>query len=215
MQKVLVLFAHPAVKRSRVNRRLAKAASEVPGVTFHDLYEAYPDLVIDVSHEQELLAKHDVVVFQHPFYWYSSPAIVKEWMDQVLEHGWAYGPNGTALKDKVMICALTTGGHREAYSREGHNRFTIRELLTPQEQTAFLCGMRFVAPFVVHDALRLDGPHIDPYVDAYRALLEALRDDAVDIGAALLAQRIEEVVVAATPAPFVAKAMGVVKGGAR
>ena len=72
-REILILFAHPAIRRSRVNRRLVAAARSVVGVTVHDLYEAYPDLDIDVPREQELLSEHSVVVFQHPFYWYSTP----------------------------------------------------------------------------------------------------------------------------------------------
>src|SRR5215470_14009042 len=93
-KSVLVLFAHPAYHRSRANRAMADAVRELEGVTFHDLYEAYPDLLIDVGFEQEQLRRHEVVVCQHPFYWYSSPSIVKEWLDLVLTHGWAYGDKG-------------------------------------------------------------------------------------------------------------------------
>ena len=90
-RRILVLFAHPALEKSRVNRRLMRGIDHMDGVTFHDLYEAYPRLDIDVAHEQTLLTEHDVVVFQHPMYWYSTPAILKEWQDLVLQHGWAYG----------------------------------------------------------------------------------------------------------------------------
>ena len=75
---VLVLFAHPAIRKSRVNRRLVEAARGIDGVTVNDLYEAYPDLDIDVPREQQLLSDHDVVVMQHPFYWYSTPSSLKE-----------------------------------------------------------------------------------------------------------------------------------------
>jgi glutathione-regulated potassium-efflux system ancillary protein KefG len=74
--KVLVLFAHPALERSRVNRALLRAVQGTPAVTLHDLYETYPDLQIDVGREQALLLAHDVFVFQHPFYWYSVPSIL-------------------------------------------------------------------------------------------------------------------------------------------
>ena len=86
---VLVLVAHPAMRRSRVNRRLTEAARGLDGVMVNDLYQRYPDFDIDVAREQQLLESHDVVVMQHPFYWYSTPAILKEWQDLVLEHGWA------------------------------------------------------------------------------------------------------------------------------
>ena len=90
-RRVLVLFAHPALERSRVNRHLVEVARAVPGVKVHDLYEVYPAFNINAKREQQLLLEHDVIVFQHPFYWYSTPAILKEWQDIVLEHGWAYG----------------------------------------------------------------------------------------------------------------------------
>lgn len=191
-RKVLVLFGHPAYERSRINRRLAKVARDLEGVTFHDLYEVYPDLVVDVRREQKLLLEHDTVVFQHPFFWYSSPALVKEWTDQVLEHGWAYGSGGTALAGKVMMIALTTGGGADAYRKEGYNRFTIRELLRPQEQTAHLCHMRFLAPFVVHDAFRLDKQGIADEAARYRRTLEALVTDRVDLDRAEQAEAFDD-----------------------
>ena len=191
MRRVLVLFAHPVLERSRVNKRLVEAIRDLPDVTVHDLYEAYPTLAIDVAREQELLAGHDAIVFQHPFYWYSVPAILKEWQDLVLEHGWAYGPTGTALRGKLTLNALTTGGPAAAYHTDGYNRFTVRQLLAPWEQTAHLCGMRFLAPFVVHAALRVLGD--DDLADrraAYRRLIEGLRDERIDLERAQRAQNL-------------------------
>lgn len=184
-RRVLVLFAHPVLERSRVNRRLIEGISGIEGITLHDLYETYPTLAIDPKREQGLLLEHDVVVFQHPFYWYSAPAILKEWQDLVLEHGWAYGAAGTNLRGKLTFNALTTGGPETAYQHSGYNRFTIRELLAPWDQTAHLCGMRFLAPFVVHSALRVRGDEdVAAHRAAYRRLLEALRDDRLDLDAA-------------------------------
>lgn len=151
---VLLQFAHPAFHKSKVNRALAEAARDLPGVTFRDLYEEYPDFDIDVSREQELLLGHDIILFQHPFYWYSVPALLKEWQDLVLEYGFAYGEGGTRLVGKVWAQALTLGGAEHAYTRSGHNRFTVNELLAPIDQTAHLCGMRFAEPFLVYDALK-------------------------------------------------------------
>jgi glutathione-regulated potassium-efflux system ancillary protein KefG len=191
MRRLLILFAHPVLERSRVNRRLLAEAREVSGVTIHDLYEVYPALDIDVKREQRLLLDHDVIVFQHPFYWYSTPAILKEWQDLVLEHGWAYGHGGTQLRGKITLNAITTGGPAAAYRRGGYNRFTIRELLAPWDQTAHLCGMRFLAPFAVHAALRLSSDDdVAAARAAYRALLEALRDDRLDLDRAAAADNL-------------------------
>jgi glutathione-regulated potassium-efflux system ancillary protein KefG len=183
--RVLLLFAHPALEKSRVHRRMLAAATEIAGVTVHDLYEEYPDQHIEVEAEQRLLLEHDAFVFQHPFYWYSTPAILKQWQDLVLEHGWAYGKGGTALTGKVTFNALSAGGPEHAYRRGGYNVFTVRELLAPWEATARLCHMRYLPPFVVFGALRFANvEEIAPHVQEYRRLLQALVDDRLDLTAA-------------------------------
>jgi glutathione-regulated potassium-efflux system ancillary protein KefG len=191
MRRILVLFAHPVLERSRVNRRLIEGIQDLEGVTVRDLYELYPTLAIDVKAEQEALLAHDVIVFQHPFYWYSCPAILKEWQDLVLEHGWAYGAGGTQLQGKITLNAISTGGPESAYRHGGYNRFTVRELLSPWDQTAHLCGMRYLAPFAIHASLRVVGEDdVAPKRLKYIALLEALRDDRIDLDRAAAAENL-------------------------
>ena len=131
-----------------------------------------------------LLGDHDIVVFMHPFFWYSTPAILKEWQDLVLQHGWAYGSQGTALRGKRMLSAITTGGRESSYQPDGHNRYTIRQLLAPIEQTARLCGMEYLPPFVVHGTHELTREDILEHARGYRRFLEAARDDRLDLEAA-------------------------------
>jgi glutathione-regulated potassium-efflux system ancillary protein KefG len=183
MARVLVLFAHPALQKSRVNRVLAETAQQLAGVTFHDLYELYPDMHLNVDREQQALTAHDVVVFQHPFYWYSTPAILKEWQDLVLEWGFAYGDGGTALRGKKLLSAITTGGPEDFYQREGANHFTIREFLVPVEQTARLCGMEYLPPLVWHGVLRLASEDIAATAEHYSSVLRAIRDETIDYAA--------------------------------
>lgn len=181
LNRILILFAHPALEKSKINRHLVEAVTGLDAVTVHDLYETYPDFHINVKFEQDLLRSHDIIVFQHPFYWYSSPAILKEWQDLVLEYGFAYGQKETALRGKKFLSAVTTGGGKKAYCREGTNRFTIRELLLPFEQTAYLCGMEYLPPFVVYGTHRLqERSQIAEYGQDYRAAIVALRDGMVD-----------------------------------
>jgi glutathione-regulated potassium-efflux system ancillary protein KefG len=203
MMRILILFAHPALERSRVNRRLVETVADLPGVTFHDLYEAYPTFDIDVALEQKLLASHDIVVLQHPFFWYSTPALVKQWEDLVLEHGWAYGSGGTALQGKVFLSVLTTGGSAAAYRADGLNRFEVREFLRPIEQTVRLCKMEFLPPFVAFGTHRMERPDIDRVADDYRRVIEGLRDERIDMDAAqrypLLNAGLEEILKEAVP----------------
>ena len=181
---VLVLFAHPALEKSRVNRELIRGLDEMDGVTFHDLYEEYPEFNVDTTREQALLVAHEVILFQHPFYWYSVPALLKEWQDLVLEHGWAYGHEGTALRGKQFLSVITTGGKEEAYCPGGFNRFTCRDLLAPLEQTAHLCGMEFLPPFIVHGTHGMSRSEMRQHARDYHRLLAALRDGHVDTVAA-------------------------------
>ncbi|UCF66135.1 MAG: NAD(P)H-dependent oxidoreductase [Acidobacteriota bacterium] len=183
-RRVLILFAHPALEKSRVNRHLIDAVRSLRGVSFNDLYQQYPDLDIDVAREQQLLVEHDVIVMQHPLYWYSTPALIKQWEDLVLEHGWAYGRGGTALRGKTLLTATTTGGSEEAYCRTGHNRYTMRELLAPIEQTAVLCGLTYLPPFVVYGTHAISNDEIARHAADYRRVVEALRDDTLDQAAA-------------------------------
>jgi len=190
--RILVLFAHPALHKSRVNRVLVKAVRAMEGITFHDLYDAYPDFGIDVAREQELLVAHDVVVFHHPFFWYSTPAILKEWQDLVLQHDWAYGHRGTALRGKTLFSVITTGGREDAYCSEGNNRFTMRELLAPIERTASLCGMDFLPPFVAHGTHGMSKEEMSLHARDYVLLLDAIRKGSFDFETARTVQRLNK-----------------------
>lgn len=180
--KVLVLFAHPRPDRSEVNRPLFDTARSIAGVDAVDLYAEYPDFGIDVLKEQRRLLTHDVIIFQHPFYWYSAPAIVKEWQDLVLEHGFAYGHDGHALNGKITMNAITTGGRHDAYSAGGFNHIELRSLLAPFEKTADLCRMRYLAPFTLFGAGRaVEEGRLDTHVAAYGDLLKALVSDRLKL----------------------------------
>lgn len=179
MAKILILFAHPRYENSLVHQRLSKAAREVRGVTFHDLYELYPDFDVQIDQEQELLINHDLIILQHPFYWYSCPPLLKQWIDLVLEHGWAYGREGTSLKGKKMFNALSTGGRQNAYETGGFNRFTIAQFLAPFEQTARLCNIEYYPPFVIHGTHMATRPDIENAAANYKKLLEVLVSDQI------------------------------------
>lgn len=179
-RKVLLVFAHPAYERAKVNPALARAAMTMDGVSFHDLYETYPDFLIDVEAEQRRLVEHDVLVLQFPFFWYSVPALLKEWIDLVFLHGFAYGQGGTALAGKSLLCALTTGGEAKDYEPGGDNRFTVAEFLRPLEQTARLCGMRWAKPFVVHGSSILAETEVAAATHAYWLRLTGFVDGTAD-----------------------------------
>ncbi len=179
MAKVSIIFAHPALEKSRIHSRLIKQVKQIKGLSFRDLYEDYPDFDINIQREQQALLNNDIIIFQHPLYWYSTPAIIKEWLDLVLQHQWAYGSKGIALKGKKWMHVLSSGGLKEAYLPTGLNRFTIMELLAPFQQTASLCNMQFLPPFVIHGTHRLKSDEIENAAMQYGKMLLALQNDEI------------------------------------
>ncbi|WP_295900914.1 NAD(P)H-dependent oxidoreductase [uncultured Bdellovibrio sp.] len=146
MKKALVLFAHPFSKKSRVNRTIMDSLRGLDNVHVHDLYEEYPYFHIKVDREQELLMEHDLVVWQHPFYWFSMPPLLKLWCDEVLRRDFAYGPDGSRLQGKDFLLSLTTGGLADP----GNSQLNIEPFLAPYQQTVKVCGMNWQTPLVMH-----------------------------------------------------------------
>jgi len=174
MAKVLVLFAHPMLEKSVTQIELIKSIKDLYAVTFHDLYQLYPDYDIDVDREQRLLINHDIIVWQFPFYWYSCPPLLKQWIDLVLEHGWAYGKDGNNLKDKWLFNAITTGGPQFGYQEGGFNKYSLNQFLAPFEQTVTLCKMTYLPPFVMHGTHRANDQERKVYADNYKQILIGL-----------------------------------------
>ena len=171
---ILVLVAHPAMEQSRVNRRLMQAAATASArVVVRDLYALYPDYLIDIDAEQALLASAKLIVWQHPIQWYSMPPLMKLWVDEVLSFGWAYGPGGTALRGKDLWLAATTGGPQESYHPDSYNRYFFDAFMPPYEQTASLCGMRFLPPLRLHGAHRADDAEVEAHLAVYAQRLSS------------------------------------------
>lgn len=174
--RIYLIAAHPHWRDSRVNRLLVRAAHGVPQVEINDLYASYPDYVIDVEAEQEKLARADLVVLLHPIQWYSMPPLQKLWLDDVLSYGWAYGAGGTALQGKDLWLVASTGGPEESYHPQSYNRYFFDAFLPPYEQTAALCGMRFLPPLIFHGARSAADSEITAHVQTFAERLGSYPD---------------------------------------
>lgn len=173
--RVLVLVSHPNLEDSRVNDTLATAAATVDGVTVRHIDSALRDNNghFDVQVEQSIVEAHDVLVFQFPWYWYSAPAVVKQYLDEILTRGWAY-VGASALEGKPVIFAISTGGIADAYRADGHNKFTMTELLAPYIATANMTKMVWNEPFVVHGVRNMSDQELSDAALAYKELLSTL-----------------------------------------
>jgi len=177
--RTLVLVSHPTLATSKANARLAAAIRDLPNVELRHLEALYPESRLDVTAEQAAALRAERIVFQFPFYWYSTPPMLKRWQDDVLVFGWAYGPGGTMLKGKTLQLVLTTGGPEAVYRQGGYNLYPIRDLLRPFEVTAHLTGMTLAEPLVLYGVPNIPGlvvPHdptseIAEFAAKYRALL--------------------------------------------
>lgn len=165
--KTVVLLFHPTIESSTVNRRLAEVASQQENVVVRDMYQLYPDFKIDVKEEQNQLLEAERIVLQFPIYWYSSPALLKQWLDDVLEYGWAYGTGGDKLKGKELLLAVTPGATAENYVHDANFMYTVTDLLRPFQATSNLIGTRFVKPFIVAGASSLQPATLEKQAAAY------------------------------------------------
>jgi glutathione-regulated potassium-efflux system ancillary protein KefF len=171
-----VLAAHPNWRESRVNRRLLEAAQGTGGVQVCDLYARYPDYDIDVAAEQRRVEAAQLIVMLHPIQWYSMPPLLKLWLDEVLTYGWAYGHAGTALQGKDLWLVATTGGPEGSYHPGSYNRYFFDAFLPPYEQTASLCGLRFLPPMLLHGAHRASDQQVGEHVQVFRQRLASYPD---------------------------------------
>jgi len=171
--EILVIVAHPELEQSRANRRLLQAARSLqrnspPGrLAVRDLYALYPDYLIDIAVEQAALKAARLVVWQQPVRWYSMPPLLKLWLDDVLTFGWAYGPGGDALRGKDLWLVASTGGPEDSYRPDSYNRYFFDAFLPPYEQTAALCGMRFLPPLILHGAHKASEAELAAHAETY------------------------------------------------
>ena len=135
--KTLIIVAHPKLKTSRVGKRWIEELEKYPKkYIIHDLHKAYSDEAIDVDEEHRLLDAVDKVVLQFPFYWFNCPPILKRWIDDVLNHGWAYGKDsGYQLEGKKVALAIHAGIKEEDYRSTGRYKYTLEQLTSPFEIT--------------------------------------------------------------------------------
>ena len=173
---IYLLAAHPHWRDSRVNWQLLQAARSLPGIEVNDLYASYPDFAIDVQAEQARLARAELLVLLHPIQWYSMPALQKLWLDEVLSYGWAYGGGGTALQGKDCWLVATTGGPERSYHPQSYNRYFFDAFLPPYEQTAALCGMRFLPPLLLHGARSASPETLAAHVEVFSQRLSSYPD---------------------------------------
>ena len=169
--QALVIFADPALHRSRNSRRVADAVRSLPNVVVQDLYELYPDFYVDVRRERALLKDAALVIFAYQLSWYAMPALLKEWFDAVLKPEWSVDGGNPRLRGKscwaAVGCNSLPGDYRPG-ARHGH---PLGEYLASLEQTAHSLGMRWIEPEILYGAEHAEPRAVDAYAERLRGLL--------------------------------------------
>jgi glutathione-regulated potassium-efflux system ancillary protein KefF len=167
-------MAHPALSRSRVNAALLQAARQVEGTEVLDLYGTYPDYSIDIAAEQAALERAQRLVLVYPVHWYGMPALLKLWVDEVFQVGWAYGPGTSALQGKTLLTVVSTGGALDDYQPDAAHAAPFEAYLPAVRQFARYCGMGFETPMVLHGAHGVEADKLAQHAKAFQDRLAAL-----------------------------------------
>ena len=179
MKNVVIISGHPDLKNSVANKTiLDEIAAKCPQVEIRKLDELYPDCKFDIKAEQKALEKADIIVFQYPIQWFGVPGMLKLYIDTVMEHGWAYGSTGIALKGKCFIASTTMGVVDSAYSADGIMGHTIEEFSYGIEKFAATCQMDCKKLFSLGGAMCIPGVTTE---EQKQALIDRVKKHADEI----------------------------------
>jgi putative NADPH-quinone reductase len=153
----LIILAHPTFDNSFANKTIIEELQKSDlEIEIKNIYNLYPDYKIDVTSEQEALLRHQTIVFQYPLYWLNVPAILKLWIDEVFQYGFAYGPGGDKLKNKDFLLSFTTGAVEAEYKVTGKHHLRIYEFCKGLENTAMYAQMNYKDPFCFYGTASYD-----------------------------------------------------------
>ncbi|MGN8644565.1 NAD(P)H-dependent oxidoreductase [Gracilibacillus sp. HCP3S3_G5_1] len=147
--RTLLIVSHPDIIDSGSQQYFLSSIKNQEMITIHHLESVYPEGKIDIVKEQELLRKHDRIIFQFPFYWYSATPLLKKWQDDVLSEGFGYGTRKKPLAGKEFGLIMMIGVAEKEYQAGGEELFTISELTKPYQAMAHKLGMIYLRPLSI------------------------------------------------------------------
>ncbi len=110
--------------------------------------QSLPD---DVKQEITRLERADLVVFQFPIWWHSTPAMIKGWMDRVFISGGLYTSkmryDRGYFRGKRAICSVTTGAPIVSFDPGGRGG-EINQILWSTHYSLYYMGFDVLPPFV-------------------------------------------------------------------
>ena len=170
MKNVLIVSGHPELRDNSFANKIIMEdlAKLLPDAVIDDLSALYPDYQINVEAEQQKLIDADIIVLQFPIFWYSCPALLAKWLEDVFIRGFSHGSTGKALAHKKLVLSFTTGAPESAYGEA----FPAEMMTGRFSQTAGLTGMVYegaVATYAVSYADRTDPARAAAMTEASQA----------------------------------------------
>lgn len=135
-------------------------------------------IVPDILAEIEKLKWADVLLLSFPIFWFSTPAILKGWIDRVLISGLCYGGkrfyDRGGLKGKKAMIAVTLGGRPHMFGDSavhGELETMLRHLL---RGTLYYVGLDVLPPFFAFHVPYLTRSQRTEVLESYRIRLGQL-----------------------------------------
>lgn len=169
----LVITSHPYPSQSRVISSLQQIAEDLPQVTVRNLESLYGQQLsgYDLIAEHQAYEAAERIIYLFPIHWFNLTPMLKAHLNEVWTYGWAFGPEGQALRGKRMQVVVSTGATQHTLSHQGLVQSTVEDMLTPMKASALYVGMDYLAPMVFHDAVSASAEMIEAFQTRFRDVL--------------------------------------------
>lgn len=138
-------------------------------------------IALDIRQELDKLLWADLLILNFPIFWFSTPAMLKGWIDRVLVSGVCYGGkrfyDQGGLAGKKALVTVTLGG-REHMFGEGAIHGPLEDMLRPiLRGTLAYVGFEVLEPFVAWHVPYISAEARQAFLHSYQQRLEGLADD--------------------------------------
>lgn len=156
--KTIVYLAHSDVASSTSHQFLISSGKEIAMCDYVDLTTEFQqnNQSFNIAKERERLLQYDRIIFQFQLYWYQAPAIMKRWLDAVLDQDATSSVFYKQLAGRELGIVLIAGVKAEHYQAGAREQVTVSDLLSPYQALARHFGMKYLAPFAIHQFNYMD-----------------------------------------------------------
>lgn len=171
---ILYVYTHPdqhSLNAELMRNGLKSLQDAGHEVILSDLYAR--EFSLDT--EQFKISRANHIIFQFPLWWFSMPAIMKDWMDRVFTKGFAYDTGKMftdgLLRGKTASLTITMQSPLSSYKNDGVHGHELDDFLLPIQHTLRFTGIETLPSFTVYDAHQLDEVRFQSVMQEYKNYL--------------------------------------------